>query len=78
MKRKDLSDLKLKTTKDLANKIKELRVGLTNLTLEHKMGKIKNVHEIKSKKRDIAKILTIMKLKSFEKPKDQETKGAAK
>lgn len=78
MKRKDFNELKVKTAKDLEIKVKGLRQDLTNLILEHRMGKIKNVHEIKAKKKDIAKILTIMKLKSFETQKGQIGKGASK
>jgi len=66
MKKKDLNELKTKTNKDLAKKVIDLERELTAATLELKMGKVKNVHVVRSKKKDIAAILTIMKLKSYE------------
>lgn len=76
MKKKDLNELKIKTNKDLVNKVHDLKRELTTSTLELKMGKIKNVHEVRSKKKDIATILTIMKLKSYEAVKvSEESEG---
>lgn len=67
MKKQELNDLKEKTINDLAKKVKGLKRELTQSVLELKMEKTKNVHEVNTKRKDIAKIKTIMKLKSFEK-----------
>lgn len=75
MKKKDYKDLKIKTTGDLAKKVKELRREITEKNIELKMGKTKNVHEVNTLRKDVAKILTIMKIKSFEK---ENTKSEVK
>ena len=67
MKKKDYKDLKIKTIGDLAKKVKELRREITEKHIELKMGKTKNVHEVNLLRKDVAKMLTIMKIKSFEK-----------
>lgn len=68
MKKRDFNDLKNKSTKDLAKKVQDLKRELTEAILELKMGKTKNVHEANAKRKDIAKIKTLLKLKCFEKP----------
>lgn len=67
MKKRDFNDLKIKTIGDLAKKVKVLRREITEKHIELKMGKTKNVHEVNILRKDVAKMLTIMKIKSFEK-----------
>ncbi len=66
MKKKDLIDLKNKSQKDLAIKAKELRKSITELALELKLGKSKNVHETRHKRKEIAQVLTYLELKNID------------
>ena len=75
MKKKDYKDIKIKTIGDLVKKVKELRREITEKNIELKMGKTKNVHEANTLRKDVAKILTIIKIKSFEK---ENTKSEGK
>lgn len=78
MKNNDLNDLKKKTIRELNQKLKELNKEKLEVIIESKMGKIKNVHSGKMLKKDIAKVMTIIKLKQIAentKPKnDKESK----
>lgn len=65
MKKKDLIDLKNKTEKELMSKADEARHSLVNTRLEMKLGRVKNVHEVKSKRKDLAQIMTYLKLKGM-------------
>lgn len=75
MKTNDLNDLKKKTIRELNLKLKELNKEELEVAIESKMGKVKNVHSGKMLKKDIAKIMTIIKLKQIAenaKPKIKE------
>ena len=65
MKKNDLNDLKKKTTKELTHMLKELNKKKLEVAIELKMGKVKNVHTRLNLKRDIAKVMTILKLKQI-------------
>lgn len=73
MKRKDKIDLKNKDPKDLKKQLIQSKKDLMKMTIELKMGSAKNVHEKTNMKKDIARILTFINLKSIiasqEKPK---------
>lgn len=56
-------ELREKTKEELENLLKEKKARLMKLRFELKEGKLKNVAEIKETKRDIARILTILKEK---------------
>jgi len=74
MKKKDLNELKTKNIKDLIKKLNELRKELVQTKIESKMDKIKNIHSVSQKKRDIAQVTTIINLKSQEgEPKSAKT-----
>ena len=65
MKKKELGEIKNKTIDDLAKKIEEKEKEIVTAMLEKKMGKIKNVHLLKSKKKDLARLATIARLKQL-------------
>jgi large subunit ribosomal protein L29 len=60
MKAKELREKKIE---ELEKILKEKREKLKNLKLDLALGKLKNVREIRQTKRDIARILTILKSK---------------
>lgn len=66
MKKKDLIDLKNKSQKDLETKVNELRKEVVTLALESKLEKVKNLHETRNKRKEIAQVLTFLELKNVE------------
>lgn len=62
MKRKDLDQFKKQNQEELKKKIADLKIEAANLKIELSMAKIKNVHSISQKKKDIAKLMTILNL----------------
>jgi large subunit ribosomal protein L29 len=58
MKAKELREKKIE---ELEKILKEKREKLKNLKLDLALGKLKNVREIRQTKRDIARILTILR-----------------
>ncbi len=75
MKRKDLNNLKTKELKDLRKLLKDSKKELTKAKIELKMGNVKNVHEVKNKRKNIASILTFMSIKEkieISKPKEKK------
>lgn len=75
MKKKDLIDLKNKSALDLRRKIKDIQLEMTNSILELKMGKVKNVHEANTKRKDLARALTFLNLNLLvKKTQEVETK----
>ncbi|OGE08142.1 50S ribosomal protein L29 [Candidatus Curtissbacteria bacterium RIFCSPLOWO2_02_FULL_40_13b] len=65
MKKKDLMELKNKNIEEIQKKIDQLVSEIVVNKLELKMGKLKNVHLISKKKKDLARLETILKLKYF-------------
>lgn len=65
MKKKELNELKAKSIAELTRKLTELQKEKVNTQLELKMGKLKNVHLIEQKRKEIAKIKTILSLKTL-------------
>lgn len=65
MKKKDIRDLKSVTIPDLNKKEKETKKELANIKMELKMSRVKNVHEYRAKRKDLARIMTIKKLLTF-------------
>ena len=54
-------ELRKKDAKELAKTVQELRKKLSDLRFKFSSGKLKNVKEINSSKKEIARILTIIK-----------------
>ena len=64
MKKKDLRDLGAKNFLDLKKTETEARRELTNTLVESKMGQVKNVHLANSKRKDVARVMTYLKINS--------------
>ena len=58
-----LADLQPKTSEELQKMLQEERVKLQQLRFDLPGGKVKNVREIRQFRRNIAKILTVLKQK---------------
>lgn len=63
MKRKELDELKTKSPEQLAKLVADLEKEKANLRLELAQGKLKNVHTLLKKKKDIARMMTILRTK---------------
>lgn len=74
MKTKDIAG---KDEKELKNLLKEKRKDLFDLNLENKQNKLKNTRSIFNTKKEIAKILTLIREKELSKS-HEEVKVAAK
>ena len=61
MKTQEFKNLRQKNEKELIDMVKNLKKEMTKLRLELSMKKIKNVSIIRGKRKDIARILTILK-----------------
>jgi ribosomal protein L29 len=49
--------------KELENKLEILKKDLANLQVEVSLGKVKNLHNLKDKKKDIARVMTLLNIK---------------
>lgn len=58
MKTKELHDM---TTEELNTKLKELKEELFNLRFRHAIGQLENPASLKNCKKDIAKVMTILR-----------------
>lgn len=59
----DIVELKQKNKKELEKMAEDSRQKLEQLGFDLKAGRLKNVRELRSARKDIARILTILKLK---------------
>ncbi len=76
MKKKDFTDLKNKTVKDLTKLVVEKNQAAKKTRMDIAAGKEKNLKAYKNLRRDIAQILTLVKEKQImEKLQPKETKG---
>ena len=76
MKKDELKKLRLKGSKDLKNKIVELKKEVAAKKLEKAAGKLKNVAEIGKVRRDLAQTATILQMLEFESElTDSENQG---
>lgn len=65
MKKRDLQDLKTKTKEALLSQAKEIRTDLARITVEANAGRLKDVELPAKKKRDLARILTVIREKEL-------------
>ncbi len=63
MKKKELDELKAKTVDELLKLAHNLKVDVQNLSMDMKLGKVKNLNEVRAKKKNRARILTILESK---------------
>jgi len=61
VKKKELNELHTKSTDELKQLIKKTQLELIRSQMEQKAGKLKNVHLVKQKRHDLARLKTILK-----------------
>ena len=64
MKKNELADLKGKTVDELERLLLDIREELSKLKIDMSLGKNKNVNQARNKRKDIARILTILSMKA--------------
>ena len=70
MKRKDLNNLKNLSEKELFSKLTELQTKLENLKFDKKLAKLQSTAQIQQIRKDIARVLTILKEKKYDSNKN--------
>lgn len=60
------ADIRQKTQEELRRNVKEIRERLRSLRFDLTSGKVKNVREIRQIRKDVARILTVLKEKNQE------------
>ena len=65
MKKNDLADLKGKTEGELKRMLSDFKSDIGKLRIDMALKKSKNTNTAGNKKKDIARILTILSLKTF-------------
>lgn len=65
MKKKDVQELRNKSIKELRELMRKIQEELVKLRTELGAGKLKNVHQVKLKRRDLARIKTILREKEL-------------
>lgn len=65
MKKNEFMQIKGSDLKELKSKIRDLRSEIANLILDKNMNKLKDVKMISKKKKDLARILTVMRQKEL-------------
>ncbi|MBI4092170.1 MAG: 50S ribosomal protein L29 [Candidatus Levybacteria bacterium] len=63
MKRNELTDLKGKTIDELKRLLLDAREELGKLKIDMSLGKSKNQNQTRNRRKDIARILTILSMK---------------
>jgi large subunit ribosomal protein L29 len=66
MKKKQLAELHTKGREELKKSLEELQTELTKLKTDLGAGKLKDVQQVKKKKRDLARIKTMIREKELE------------
>ena len=60
------SELKNMTSAELSSKLKELKSELLNLRFQNAINQLDNPHKIEKTKKDIARVMTVLRQKSAE------------
>ena len=63
MKRKEVKDLFSLAIPELVSRIVSIQADLKNIHIERKLGKLKNTNLTGQKKKDIARLKTVIKIK---------------
>lgn len=61
----EAKDLRQKTKKQLEESLKKAQIGLLEDSFKLKEGKLKDTNGLKSKRREVARILTLLKEREF-------------
>lgn len=76
MKRNDLNDLKKSDKKALLSKVSSLHAEIKDLVIEVNMGNVKNYKSLKSKRKDLAQTLTVVRqIEIIERLEEQNAKS---
>lgn len=70
MKRKDLNNLKDLSEKELLSKLTELQTKLEALKFDKKLAKLQSTAQIQQTRKDLARVLTILKEKKYDSNKN--------
>lgn len=65
MKRRDLKELTTKSKEELIKMLKEYKSEVEKITIQEKAGRLKNVMLSSQKRKDIARILTMIRNKEI-------------
>jgi ribosomal protein L29 len=65
MKSKNKKELHLKSIKELKNLVNEAKDALAELSLDKIRNKLKNTSQLFTKRKEIAQMLTIIRIKEF-------------
>lgn len=68
--------MKNKNVSQLEKLVKDFKKDLSNLRIEMSLGSLKNPHQLKSKKKDIARVMTFLKIKSSAQVEVKKTEKA--
>ena len=60
------TELKNMTSAELTSKLKELKSELLNLRFQNAINQLENPHKIEETKKDIARVMTVLRQKSAE------------
>jgi len=74
MKKKQKKELFSKTIPELSLLLKETREKLFSFKMDHTRKKLKNTRSIFMTRKEVARILTILKEKEFQKEKEEAKK----
>lgn len=74
MKAKDKKELHKKSIQELRKMVSEAKDALAKLKLEKVQNKLKNTSQLSVKRREIAQILTIMRIKELQKEMEANEK----
>lgn len=64
MKKKELQELAVKTVDELVKLAHDLRHEIGGLAMDLKLGKVKNLNEVRTKQKNRARILTLIHAKT--------------
>jgi ribosomal protein L29 len=65
MKRNEIIDLRSKTHDELMRIAEDLRVEIDKQKTEEVLGKLKNLNLVRSKRKDLARVLTFLHMKNL-------------
>lgn len=65
MKKNEFSQVKGLSIKELIDKTKQIKKEIADLTLDKNMNKLKNLKTISKKRKDLARVLTVIKQKAL-------------
>lgn len=63
MKKNELIDLKTKTIDELRRRLLDLREEIEKMSVEKSRGTLKDTNGVRSKQKDIARVLTILSMR---------------